>query len=658
MAETRDQLEQQAMLLLQKDKKEEALDVYLKILKLSKGDIRVRQKLADLYLGLGRRPEAIRQLRDVAAGQMKEGQHRAAVVVLKRLHELNPTDAPTLAQLGEAQKSVGFIEDAKEAFIKVIDMLETKPKMALPYVKELIGISPGEIPPKVKLAEVLSRCGQTDESFAEWMKLGREARRRGNTLDQAQFMERGLKLKENNGECLESAAEARIALGSPKDALVHIQKAYAVDPNSTRVLSMLAQCFELMEQQPKAKKVLMQLAKVYEEKQQVVERLDVLQRAAQCDPDDAALQSEVGAAVALAERVGMRVHQQSWSQPQSKEEAEVVVRASILARYGFPDRAQAALEASNGLRETTSVRAMLAEVHAQVGDNDAAVAELTAIRGGDASDIQTRIAVLKGDLENVEDAMEAPVIDVDMDIDVDDDEEMEFEMADAGEDSIETPETESPPDPAPSGTPEHEADGDRLAASGDAAGAIAAYQAALEADPTNEAVLMKLGELFAADSGGSDPMPMGESEMELASFDRLESSREDTPSSAPAPVVTASASIVLDEGYVALQGMVMLGQTEEAKSGGEARDDLLGSCIVAEVLALEGDAKQARRVLQEAMDEVDEDADGYPEGLWGLARYAAMVGKVRTAGRLLGELEKLAPGHRASDIAILRVAVG
>ena len=83
MAENRDQLEQQAMLLLQKDKKEEAVDIYLKILKLTKGDIRVRQKLADLYLALGRKPEAIRQFRDVAAGQMKEGQHRAAVVVLK-----------------------------------------------------------------------------------------------------------------------------------------------------------------------------------------------------------------------------------------------------------------------------------------------------------------------------------------------------------------------------------------------------------------------------------------------------------------------------------------------------------------------------------------------------------------------------------------------
>ncbi len=647
MAENRDQLEQQAMLLLQKDKKEEALDVYLKILKLSKGDIRVRQKLADLYLSLGRKPEAIRQLRDVAAGQMKDGQHRVAVVVLKRLHELNPTDAQTLAQLGQAQREVGFVEEAKEAFSKVIDMFETKPKQALPFVKELIAISPGEIPPKVKLAEVLSRCGQSDESFAEWMKLGREARRRGNTLDQAQFMERGLKLKENHGECLESAAEARIALGAPKDALVHIQKAYAVDPNSTRVLSMLAQCFELMEQQPKAKKVLMQLAKVHEDNKMVVERLEVLQRAAACDPDDAALQSEVGTAVALAAQVQMRVHEQEWSKAQTEAEAEVVVRAAVLARYGFPDRAKTVLEGANGARESVSVRAMLAEVLAQLGDVEAAVVELGAISGVATDDIQTRISVLKGDLDGV--AAAEVDIPVEMEIDVEDEEGMELEMDE--EDEVAEPSVEDAP-AVSSGGGGDEAEGDRLAAAGDHEGAIAAYQAALDSDPTNESVLMKLGELFAAESGGDGSSGTAEPEMALKSFDTVE-----TPPAAPAPVSTVSTSVELDEGYVSIRGLIMLGKTDEAKAAAEERDDLLGACALAELLALEGDAKQARRVLQEAMDEVDEDAEGYPEGLWGLARYAAMVGKSRTAKRLVGELEELAPGHRQADIAILRSAI-
>jgi len=655
VAENRDQLEQQAMLLLQKDKKEEAVDVYIKLLKLSKGDIRVRQKLADLYLALDKKPEAIRQLRDVAAGQIKEGQHRAAVVILKRLHELNPTDATTLGQLGAAQKAVGFNDDAKETLEKVVDMLETKPKQALPFVLELIALCPGEIPPKVKYAEVLGRCGRGDDAYAEWVKLGREARRRGSTLDQALFMERGLKIKENDGECLERAAEARIALGSPKDALVHIQKAYAVNPDSTQVLSMLAQCFELMEQQPKAKKVLLQLAKVFEEANSVVERLDALKRASACDPDDAALASEVGSAVAMAEKVQLRLTGCAWSEPASEDEAKVVVRARILADYGFPDRAKAVLEDSNGVRGSISVRAMMAEVLIQLDDAASAIAEMESIDADDEArtDIATRILVVREDFGSLGTGEAA---EVEMSIDVEDDEEMELEMDDEDdEDEEDAPAQE--PVPEATGHSGHEAEGDRLASSGDKDGAIVAYQAALEADPTNEAVLMKLGEMFAAsDGGGVDDMPMEALTPlggDLKSFGAIGGQESSARAGAP-PV---SSAVELDEAYLELRGLIMLGQLEKAAVAAEERDDLLGACISAEIHALGGDAKKARRVLQEAMDEVDEDASGYPEGLWGLARYAAMLGKARTASRLLSELEALAPGHRHSDISVLNAGM-
>jgi tetratricopeptide (TPR) repeat protein len=625
------------MVLLQKEKTEEALDVYLKILKLSKGDIRVRQKLADLYLALDRKPEAIRQLRDVATGQIKDGQHRVAVVILKKLHELNPTDIETLGQLGRSQKEVGFNEDAKETYTAVIDMLDTNPKVALPYVKDLIALSPGEIPPKVKLAEVLFSCGQTDEAFETWIKLGREACRRGNMLDQALFLERGLKIKDEDVECLEGAAEARIALGAPKEALVHIQKAYAVNPNSTRVLSMLAQCFEVMEQQPKAKKVLMQLATIFEEKNELVERLEVLKRAAICDPKDMALNSEVGEAVLIAEMVQLRIHEQDWSKPKEDDEGAVVIRAAILSRYGFSDRAKTVLEDCNGLRESTSVRALLAEVLAQLGEVDSAIAEMKAIALAEAQDdIQTRVLVLQENFNALK-GDGVPEEEVEMEISMD--EEEQAQEAAAGE------AVSAAPDAA-----EGEAEGDRLAAAGDKDAAIAAYQKALENDPSNEAVLMKLGELFAS-AGGAEPvnLPMDAiQEMEPAAG---YSGFESFGAKEPAQAVTSS--LELDPAYLAIRGQIMMGETDAAQSAADERDDLLGACAMAEILANQGDAKKARRVLQEKMDEVDEDVPGFPEGLWGLARIAAMLGKVRTTARLLREMEALAPGHRASDVSIL-----
>ena len=653
MAEDRNQLEQQAMLLLQKDKKDEAIDVYLKILKLSKGDIRVRQKLADLYLALGRKPEAIRQLRDVAAGQVKEGQHRAAVVILKKLHELNPTDATTLGMLGDAQRAVGFDSDAKESYEKVIDMLE--PKHAFPFVEKLVAISPGEIQPKVKLAEALARCGRPDDAFAQWVKLGQESRRRGSTLDQALFMERGLKLREEDPECLESAAEARIALGAPKEALVHIQKSYALEPGSSRVLSMLAQCFELMEQGEKAKKVLVQLAKTLEEKGEMVERVSALKRALVCDPEDAELKAEVGDATALASKIEMRLTGQEWSKPATDDEGAVVIRAKVLAEYGFPDRAKTLLEESNGLRETTSVHAMLGEVLVSLGEVDSAIAEMEKIDAGDDAreDIATRVLVLREDFDSLGAGKALEMMDIEVEDAEEDDGEMEFEM-DEG-DPVEE-------DEAPDATADVGAEGDRLAAAGDREGAIVAYQKALESDPSNEDILMKLGELIAmgGDDGPDDlPMealePVGAAAGNLSGFGGIVEKAAAATTSASSPSTPSAPP--MDPEYEGLRGLLMLGNVALVEERIEGRDDLLGACLLAEISCIAGDAKAARRTLQEAMDEVDEDAPGYAEGLWGLARYAAMVGKVRTSLRLLAELQQLAPGHRAADIATLQAGM-
>ena len=249
----------------------------------------------------------------------------------------------------------------------------------------------------------------------------------------------------------------------------------------------------------KAKKVFLQLAKVFEERNEVVERMDALQRAAACDPDDAALASEVGAAVAMAERVNLRLSGQEWSAPSSDEEAQVVVRARVLADYGFPDRAKAVLEKSNGVRESVSVRAMMAEVLSD--DVSGAIARWRR-SPGDRSDIATRVLVLRGDFDSLGTGVEPA--EIEMSIEMDDEEEEEEVSLDMEEEEDETPTSDSA---SVDGT-DHESEGDRLVAEGDSEGAIAAYQAALESDPTNESVLMKLGELFAADAGEVQEMPM------------------------------------------------------------------------------------------------------------------------------------------------------
>ncbi len=663
MAEDRNVLEQRAMALLQKGKMEDALQAYQAVLKIAPRDIRIRQKLADLSLQLGRKPEAMRYLREVALGHISEDQHRPAIVVLKQLYGLKPKDDEVTGLLGDCYKKTGFVQDAREWFEKTLEILDDSPKEALPWASKLVDVCPGEMPPKISYAELLNRAGKFDVAFGHWVRLGQEARRRGNAGDQALFNERALRIEEESLECLESAAEARIAMGQAKEALVHIQKAYGANPESDSVLLMLAQCFELLEQPANAKKVFLQLANVLADMNDPVRRREALERALICDKDDAELQGLVGAAVARAERAQLRLNDGEWSQPQSQEEAEAVVRASVLLRYGFADRAKDVLEGVDvALQALPSVQANLVEVYVSLDDLDAAQNLIKVMReshednGGEVLDaLNIRSAALRGDFDLAEEGEELPDVEESSSLEIEDDEEelVELEMDDG-------PDGESA-----------EARGDRLASEGDVDGAITAYRSGLAEDPTNETLLMKIGELLnpaeptepvanlpidslesidedAEQSGGSG-MPDFQSIFEGGGSGTTPSA---TPSVAAAP--TPAQVLVEDEILSEARGRLLVGQYDQVAEVLGDRDELAAHVLMAEALMRQDDVSGAMRQLRDAMDEADEDDVAAADALWLLAGLQASSGKYKAAKKTLDKLVRKHDNHRSLEVAALR----
>jgi len=518
------------------------------------------------------------------------------------------------------------------------------------------------MPPKVNHAELLQRCGKTEEATEAWKRLGAEARRRGNSSDQAVFNEKALRLDEEDQGCLEGAAEARIALGEPKEALVHIQKAYAANPNSEQVLSMLAQCFELMDQQPKAKKVLLQLAKLFGERNEPVGRRDALQRAYVCDEDDAELKALVGAAVARAERCEMRLTDHKWSEPADEAQGAIVVEASVLAKYGFADRAKDVIEAAAAeVRGSLPVRARLVEVLVQLEDNEAALEELGSIEVDAAGDagvldaVRTRAGALKGEFDSPEGSVLAEEPEVEEEV-----VELDIEDED-GEDEA----------PALGDDVDMEAQGDALVAAGDSAGAMAAYQKALAADPTNEEVLMKLGELVAGgddeeDDVEDEPTPVDlphdalspvDEGGDMPDFQSIFKSGQGASSSSPsAPTTPAAPAPVVSGGdsVETARAHLLMGQYDEAIALLSASGDLNSAVLCAQARMHSGDPAGARKTLRRALDDSSDTDAAAAEALWWLARLQAVTGKAKAAVRTLDDLEDLDSGHRSVEVVALR----
>jgi tetratricopeptide (TPR) repeat protein len=650
LAEDRNSLEQKAIGHLGKENSEEALKCYQAILRMEPRDIRIRQKIGDLYIKLGRTVEATRQFREVAIGHIAEDQFRQALVVLKNLQKLKPKDDEVYGLLGDCYKACGFLPDAREAYEKVIEMLEHTPKEGLPFAVKLMAISPGEMGPKINHAQLLQRCGKLKEAAGAWRKLGQESRRRGNAADQANFYERALRLDDGDSVSLEGGAEARIALGEPKEALVHIQKAYAENPSSAQVLSMLAQCFELMDQHPKAKKVLLQLAKIYQELNDPVGQRDALGRAFVCDPEDAGLESQVGDAAARAERCEMRLTDHKWSEPEGEAQAQVVVEAAVLAKYGLADKAKSVLEAApDDVRISLSARAQMVEVLVILEDSAGALEELAALEtgAGDAQNVveqvQCRAAALRGEFDVL---VGGPV-----GSEAEPEEGVEIDLEDEGAGTV-----------AESGDPE--AQGDALAAAGDIQGAMMAYQRALAADPTNEEVLMKLGEIVAGGDDSDEP----ESETVASAPEVNETSANadmpdfgnilqgGAPARPAAPVAPVAVSAGADV-HVQARSRILVGLYAEAVALVEGQTDLLSAVLCGEARIYLGEANVGRKALRRVLDECAETDAGYTEALWVLSRLQVLAGKRKAAGRTLNDLEDIEESYRAVEVHALRAGL-
>jgi tetratricopeptide (TPR) repeat protein len=176
----RNKKEQEALSALGKGDLDKAANLYAALLRHDPRDRRIRQKLSDLYLRVGRTEEAERHLRELAKLYTADGNNRATIAVYKKLLPLAPTDYGLLASIGEAFLIAGFMNEAASHFQEAIKGLEHRdPAEAAAVCLRLITLKPADTPLRIKTAELLAAGGKKDESFEVYREIINELRRRG-----------------------------------------------------------------------------------------------------------------------------------------------------------------------------------------------------------------------------------------------------------------------------------------------------------------------------------------------------------------------------------------------------------------------------------------------------------------------------------------------
>jgi tetratricopeptide (TPR) repeat protein len=621
----RNQLEQEAMRQLNLGSQDGALRAYSAILKLDPRDRRIRQKVGELMLKLGRPIDAEKQFREVAEGLMKEGAHRAAVAVLKQLLALRPDDPAIQMDLAECYVASGYANDARPHFDMAMRLWigAGRPLEAAKAARRVAELSPGEPPLRLKVAELLEAGGDALGAAAAYQEVAEEYRRRGRPDEVGRIAEMALRLKPDDLPLLLDAAGARVEAGEYKRALAHLQLAFGQAPRDPQTLDLLSRAFEGVGQADKALKVLGELARVAAERGQPALEAEALRRSLRLVPGEADLLARLRVAEEKITRMERRLTQLALAEPTTEAELRAQVRAEVYLRYGFADRADGAL--TEALAEAPDALGLLAAKAEVEATRDAAAALVTMERillraGTEADAVRERIALVRlaAGLEPAS-SQSAP--------------------ASAAASPLAAP---APAAPDASGP---EAKGDRLAAAGDLVGAVMAYREALATNPLDDTVLGKIAALRSAPRAAAAVAPPEPSEEDaFADFGPLEDGTF-------AEVLPDALDEVSPLGDVdEARSLVAVGMWTDALAMLEELEGLEAAVLRSQAVRGLGEVSRALDLLREASNDAAETDPAYPEALFELSALYTATGKHRAAVRLLEELRDLDPGYRVGEV--------
>lgn len=140
-------------------------------------DPRLHQRLAELLLEKGRRPEAMEAFVKAAECHAEAGFHLRAIAIYRRV--LRMEESPEiLLKLAELYLSNGLLGDALVQYRKVIQLYKSKGKSheILGALRRMGEVAPGSLEVRLKYVELLRNEGFLNQAFDELTRLSQEHR--------------------------------------------------------------------------------------------------------------------------------------------------------------------------------------------------------------------------------------------------------------------------------------------------------------------------------------------------------------------------------------------------------------------------------------------------------------------------------------------------
>jgi tetratricopeptide (TPR) repeat protein len=148
---------------------EEAIAEYKKLLGGEAPDITIHNIIGDLYVQLGRNPEAVQSFQTVASHYEAKGLYSQALAIYKKINKVDPENVITIVRMGDLFSSQGFTAEARREYLKAEQKLrrDNRIKELMFLYDKLIKLERDNVAFKLTLAELFRQEGFIEEAVGQ-----------------------------------------------------------------------------------------------------------------------------------------------------------------------------------------------------------------------------------------------------------------------------------------------------------------------------------------------------------------------------------------------------------------------------------------------------------------------------------------------------------
>jgi len=232
---------------IKKDKYEEAIFEYQKLLTGDEQDVHVWNVVGDLYIKANRKDKAVGEFKKIAAHFEERGIFTKSIAIYKRISRLTPDDVQSLKKLADLYRDRGFVSEARAEYSNLAEKLKkkNKPEEAIETYEKLLKLESDDVKARLNLAELLIRQEKVDQALEE-LNEAAEYKMRKNALKEAgEILQKARSLDKEHPRTLENMIVLFKQEKKKKEALKLVNEVLKKDKENLKALSLLGSlCFE------------------------------------------------------------------------------------------------------------------------------------------------------------------------------------------------------------------------------------------------------------------------------------------------------------------------------------------------------------------------------------------------------------------------------